>query len=92
MSVLSLLNHLLNFALPALALAMLLVLASHALWRQRAREGGWLRPMVLHFVVGCAVLSGGLVLLGRDGRMLTYAALVLACATSQWLWLRPWRA
>lgn len=91
MTVLSLLNHLLNFAMPALALAVLLVLAGHVLWRQQAREGGWLRPLALHSMVGCAVLAAGLVLLGRDGRVLTYTVLVLACATSQWLWLRPWR-
>ena len=28
---------------------------------------------------------------GRDGKMLTYAALVVACATCQWVLVRGWR-
>ena len=43
------------------------------------------------FGVGVAVLVAGLVVLGRDGKMLTYAALVLACATCQWFLVRGWR-
>ena len=85
------LNHLLNFTAPALALALLLVLASHAFMRKMAKPHGWIAPIAINFVVGCAVLMAGLVWLGRDGRMLTYAALALACASSQWLVLRAWR-
>lgn len=91
MSTLSLLNHLLNFAAPALALAVLLVLASHVFMRNLAKAGGWWRPVAINFVVGTAVLAAGLAWSGHDGRMAGYAALVLACATSQWLWLRAWR-
>ena len=85
------LNHVLNFAAPALAVAVLLVAFSHVFWRKLAKTSGWLAPVAINFVVGCAVLVGGLVVLGRDGRMATYAALVLACATTQWLLLRAWR-
>ena len=85
------LNHLLNFAAPALAVAVLLVLCSHVFLRKTAKAHGWLAPMAINFAVGCAALAVGLVLLGRDGRMLAYAALVLACASSQWLVLRAWR-
>jgi hypothetical protein len=42
----------------------------------------------LQFIVGCVVLAGGLVVFGQDGKMLTYLALVLAAASSQWLLLR----
>ncbi|MBS0509215.1 MAG: hypothetical protein JSR53_17725 [Proteobacteria bacterium] len=91
MSPLAALNHLLNFAAPALALALLLVLASHLFMRKMAITHGWLVPVAINFVVGCTVLAGGLAWLGRDGKMLTYAALVLACASSQWLLLRGWR-
>jgi hypothetical protein len=31
----------------------------------------------------------GLVFFGRDGKMASYVAMVLLCATSQWLMLRP---
>ncbi|WP_366912966.1 hypothetical protein [Rhodoferax sp.] len=42
----------------------------------------------IHFVVGGVVLGLGLVLFGRDGKMLTYLALVVMGATSQWLMSR----
>jgi len=41
--------------------------------------------------VGAAVLLAGLWVFGRDGKMLTYAALVLAGASCQWLLQRGWR-
>ena len=91
MNPLAILNHLLNFAAPALALAVLLVLVSHLFTRKTAAAHGWVAPIAINFVVGWAVLVAGLAWLGRDGRMLTYAALVLACASSQWLMLRAWR-
>ena len=91
MNPLAALNHLLNFAAPALALAVLLVLASHAFMQKTAKPHGWIAPIAINFMVSCAVLVAGLAWLGRDGRMLTYAALVLACASSQWLVLRAWR-
>jgi len=91
MDPLSFLNHLLNFLAPAFAVAVGLVACSHVFMRKRARPHGWLAPIALHFAVGAAVLAAGLAVWGRDGRMLTYAALVLACASSQWLWLRAWK-
>jgi hypothetical protein len=37
------------------------------------------------------VLLAGLWFFGRDGKMLTYAALVVASATVQWVMLGLWR-
>ncbi|HEY0201803.1 MAG TPA: hypothetical protein VGC24_08940 [Burkholderiaceae bacterium] len=91
MAPLLLLDHLLNFVAPALALAVLLALASRFFGKKSASARVLAAHAAINFVVGCAVLAAGLVLLGRDGRMLTYAALVVACATSQWLLLRGWR-
>jgi hypothetical protein len=45
----------------------------------------------INFVVGIAVLAGGLLIFGRDGKMATYIALALACGTSQWLAAGGWR-
>ena len=45
----------------------------------------------MNTAVGVLVLLGGLVLTGRDGKVATYAVLVLAMASSQWLLLRAWR-
>ncbi|MBS0292521.1 MAG: hypothetical protein JSS01_08380 [Proteobacteria bacterium] len=91
MTPLAALNHLLNFAAPAAALAVLLVLGCHLFMRNIAKTHDWVVPIAINFGVGCLALGVGLLLLGRDGRMLTYAALVLACASSQWLLLRAWR-
>lgn len=71
--------HLGNFALPALGLATLLAPAV-AGWRgltpQRLWQAWW--PLA---GAGLLVLVAGLVGLGRDGRMATYAALVLVAAS-----------
>jgi len=79
--------HLMGLLAPALGLGGLLWLG--LLWR-RGRRGrrksagkpwrqlGWL------VLVGTAVLLAGLVFFGRDGKMATYAALVLAQGTLAW--------
>ena len=60
MNPLAILNHLLNFAAPALALAVLLVLVSHLFMRKTAAAHGWVAPIAINFVVGCAVLVADL--------------------------------
>ncbi|MFT4242227.1 MAG: hypothetical protein QM569_08085 [Acidovorax sp.] len=84
-------NHLLNFAAPAAALAVLLALAGRFFKPKGALALSLIGQVAIIFVVGVAVLAGGLVLWGRDGKMLTYAALVLACASCQWVLVRGWR-
>lgn len=77
--------HLLNFTAPALCLAALLSLA---MWLQAPARGfdhfkrnfGWLSAG------GMVVLVAGLALFGRDGKMATYAALVLVVGS-----LAHWR-
>lgn len=83
--------HLLNFAAPALALAVLVPLATRLLGRRPAALLPWWGQMGLNFVVGVAALAAALVWLGRDGKMLGYGALVLAVASSQWLLVRGWK-
>ncbi|RPE64477.1 hypothetical protein EDC62_2296 [Tibeticola sediminis] len=69
--------HLLNFFAPAAALAVYggCLLAWMSGQRLGAAAIGW--RIALNFALGAGVLVAGLLLLGRDGRMLTYAALVL---------------
>jgi hypothetical protein len=82
--------HLTGFAAPAVFLALFLPLASRLLLRRQAGVGlGWQVAWVL--LVGLAVLAGGLWWSGRDGKMLTYAALAVAAASTQWLAARSWR-
>jgi hypothetical protein len=79
-------NHILNFMAPAAWMALALALLGALVYRGRpSKPGRWWRRMVLDFVVGLLVLVAGLLLWGRDGKMLTYLALVLACASSHWV-------
>lgn len=86
MGPIDLLVHIANFAAPALAVGALLALAAR--WWPAARRRPWWLHGAVNSAVGLAVLAGGLWFYGRDGKMATYAVLVLACATSQWLLLR----
>lgn len=45
----------------------------------------------INALLGIVVLAMGLVLSGQDGRMMTYAALVLALGSCQWLMSGGWR-
>lgn len=91
MSLLDILLHLLNFAAPALALAILLPLLSRLFTKRQLLLLPWWGQMLLNFVVGVAALLAALWWLGRDGKMTGYAALLLAVATTQWVLVRGWR-
>ena len=91
MNHLTLINHFFNFVAPAFGLALLLVAGAHVFMRKAASSHGWLAPIALVFIVGSIVLGLGELLLGSDGRMLTYAALVVAAATAYGLLLRGGR-
>ena len=88
MGLLALLNHGINFLAPAAWLAMLLPLFSLIFMRKRPVALALYAQAALHFAVGSVVLLLGLIVFGRDGKMFTYLALVLSCATSQWWLLR----
>lgn len=89
-------NHLLNLVLPAAAVALILVLASHALGPlfkpKRPPTHGWIAQAAIVFVANVVILVAGLVLLGRDGKMLTYAAMVAGAALCQWILLGAWKS
>ena len=95
MNPLDALIHLLNFAAPALALALALPLLARLVNRfldeRRAASLGWLAQAAINFVAGLAVLAAGLWFFGRDGKMTTYAALMLVLASTQWGMGRGWR-
>jgi hypothetical protein len=88
MTPLDALIHLLNFAAPALTLALTLPLLARLLGRfsgiNRAASLGWMAQAAINFIAGLAVLATGLWFFGRDGKMATYAALVLVLASMQW--------
>ena len=84
-------NHLFNFVAPAAAIALVLVLGGGLIGSRSPLALAWWLRLGIVFAVGVAVLAAGRVVWGRDGKMLTYGALVLACATGQWFLVRGWR-
>lgn len=85
MGPLALLNHAINFAAPALWLALLLPVLGRFLMK-KSRPAHTLPALIaINFIVCTVTLLGGLVLFGQDGKMLTYLGLVAASASCQWL-------
>lgn len=87
-------NHLLNFAAPAAAVALLLVLLTRlgfGLFRTNRPlvQSEWARIAII-FIASIGILVAGLVVFGRDGKMLTYMALVAGAALCQWVLIRGW--
>jgi hypothetical protein len=72
--------HLVNFFSPALGLAAMSTGLAKLLWWRRLRPVAWSRLFGWSAAAASTVLLGGLVLLGADGRMATYGAMVLATA------------
>jgi hypothetical protein len=91
MRFLDVLYHLANFAAPALALALLMPWAGRWVHGRSGFSPRYLVQAGVGFAVGLAVLLGGLWWFGRDGKMATYGALVLAMGTAQWLIGAGWR-
>jgi hypothetical protein len=83
--------HLANFAAPAAGMAVLMLIFS--LFRKRSQAFSLARyaQTAINFIVSLATLAAGLWFYGRDGMMATYAAMVVAVATSQWVMERGWR-
>jgi hypothetical protein len=76
--------HLGNLFVPAVALAALTSALAKLLWRRDLVGVTWTRLALAAAAAGMLVTLAGLVLGGRDGRMATYGALVLANALTLW--------
>ena len=91
-----LLDHILNFVAPAAMVALLLVLAARLFNRflvsNRSFSQSIWAQLATIFIVNVCVLVAGLVFFGNDGKMATYAAMVLAAALCQWVLFRGWKA
>ena len=85
--------HTFSFIAPAWAVAVFCVLAARFAARRWLPLARWslLKQTLVSGVVGTAVLTGGLVLWGVDGKMATYSALVIACGSVQWVMCGAWR-
>lgn len=86
------LNHLVNLLVPAVFVALLTALAAGKLLPENASAVTFWGRFAAGSLVGTVVLAAGLWLFNRDGKMLTYAILVMAVATTQWIMGRGWKA
>jgi hypothetical protein len=76
--------HLSNLFLPALGLGATSAALAKLLWRRELGAVSFRRLAVPACATCAAVVLVGLVLLGRDGKMATYGAMVAACALTLW--------
>ena len=81
--------HLLNFVAPAFGLGVIAAGLSKLVFRADFAQVSWRRLSTWACAASLATLIGGLIVTGQDGRMITYAAMVLACAVSlAWIGFR----
>jgi ABC-type enterochelin transport system permease subunit len=91
MSLFGLLDHLLNFVAPALLVGLLVAVLAPPLMKKARPHHSWLIQGAINSGAGVLALLAGLLIFGRDGKMATYAAMVLACASCQWFAAKAWR-
>lgn len=80
-----LINHLLNFAAPALFVGTVLALLSPFFMEKKALALSMTAQAAINSVAGLVALSLGLWFFGRDGKIGSYAAMLLCCVLSQGL-------
>jgi hypothetical protein len=91
MGPLDLINHLLNFAAPAVVVGFFLALVAPRLLRAGPRRGSLAACVLLNSICGACALVLGIWFFGNDGKMASYLALVFASALSQFWLMRAHR-
>ena len=76
--------HLLNFLAAAGFTGLLTAVLAKLVWRHALRNVGWQRLIAWAVVPAMLASVAGLLLTGRDGKMVSYAGMVLACAVGVW--------
>ena len=76
--------HLTNYLAPPVVMGAFAAGLARLIWRRELGRGSGLR--LWGWASGAAALASiaGLIWFGRDGRMATYAAMVVACAVALW--------
>jgi hypothetical protein len=77
--------HLANFVLPAVGVGALSAGLCKLFWRRSLARVSWWTLAWQASAAGLAVLVAGLLITGHDGRMVTWAGLVVACGVVPWL-------
>jgi 4-amino-4-deoxy-L-arabinose transferase-like glycosyltransferase len=83
MGFLDLVNHLANFLAPALAVALVLAFVGPFLMPKRPGAQAFTAQVAINFVAGAVALVLGLWFFGNDGKMATYAAMLLLSSAAQ---------
>ena len=76
--------HLFNLIAPGLGLGVISASLAKLLWRRELAAVAWRRLAGWGAGASTVALLAGLVITGRDGRMASYGAMVLACAAALW--------
>jgi hypothetical protein len=76
--------HLANLFAPAVSVGLTTALLAKLVWRRALAGQRWQRLSIWAVGAATAAWLGGLFLFGRDGKMTSYAVMVLACALSLW--------
>ena len=76
--------HIANFFAPALVVGLLAAAAAKRVWRPDLAAIGWLRLAAWAIGAMAVVSMLGLVIFEHDGQMITYAAMLVACAVALW--------
>jgi hypothetical protein len=87
----ALLNHGLNFVAPALWMALLMPVCCRIVLRNWRSSHVFTSQVAINFIVSAAALIVGLLIFGHDGKMLTYLAMVVLSASTQWFLVKGWR-
>lgn len=85
------LYHLVNFLAPAIVVGLLLALSGPIISKKSPLALGFIAQTAINCVAGALALGLGLWFFGRDGKMASYAALLVFAGTSQWAGGRGWR-
>ncbi|MEX8509029.1 MAG: hypothetical protein AB3X46_12050 [Leptothrix ochracea] len=76
--------HLLNFVAPAFAVGLISTGMARLLWRKELAGTPWQRMATWAIGADLLVLCAGLALSGHDGKMTTYASLLMVNAGALW--------
>jgi hypothetical protein len=74
----------LNFLGPAVGMGVIASTLAKLLWFRELKSVRWRRLAVPVFVASTLVSVAGLVIFGHDGKIATYAAMVVVCALTLW--------
>jgi uncharacterized membrane protein len=83
--------HAVGFMLPAVFMALFLPCTKVIFKPKQPLAPVFIIQSAIIFIACLLTLFAGLFIAGRDGRMLTYAAMVLVAATTQWILNGGWR-